>query len=312
MPSHERAREGERAIMALDAPSWVMTDAAARRPSWPMRLGHLARAKPVGTLSAVIVVATVVAAVFSPQVAPYDPYQIQRGAAFASPGSQFWLGGDEIGRDQLSRIIYGARISLLVGVMAVGIAILIGTVLGLVSGFWGGKVDIVIQRLVDSMMAFPGLLLALLIIAVLGPSIVNVMVAIGLVRIPQAARVVRSSVLAVKQNPYVEAARTIGCHDWRIITHHLLPNVTAPIIILATVDLGGAIIAEASLSFLGLGTQLPTPSWGNMLNASQLYLLRAPWLAIFPGLAITLLVLAFNLLGDVLRDVWDPRLRGSR
>ena len=217
-----------------------------------------------------------------------------------------------MGRDILSRVIHGARISLKVGIIAVAIGTLTGAALGLVSGYFGGMVDFGVQRLMDIILAFPGLILAISLMAVLGANLTNAMIAIGVVIMPSAARVVRGSTLSVKTEQYIDAARAIGCANGRILLRYILPNVAAPIIVLVTIQLGAAIITEASLSYLGLATRPPTPSWGSMLSgAGRVYMLRAPWIAIAPGVAISLTVLAFNLLGDALRDVLDPRLRRS-
>jgi len=227
-----------------------------------------------------------------------------------SPSWQHPFGTDDIGRDVFSRIIHGTRISLWVGLLAVGIGTFAGAIVGLVSGYWEAWVDLILQRVMDALMAIPGLILALAIVSVLTPSTTNAMLAIAVVIIPGNSRIVRGAVLSAKQNPYVEAAQALGCpHRW-IILRHILPNVTAPILIIASIWLGNAILIEASLSFLGLGTQPPTPSWGLMLSSTgRAFMEQAPWLAIFPGLAISLAVLAFNLFGDTLRDAWDPKLR---
>jgi ABC-type dipeptide/oligopeptide/nickel transport system permease subunit len=228
-----------------------------------------------------------------------------------APSWQHPFGTDDIGRDVFSRIIYGARISLWVGLLAVGIGTFSGTLIGLICGYWEGWLDLMLQRVMDALQTIPGLILALAIVSVLTPNTTNAMLAIAVVIIPGNSRIVRGAVLSAKQNPYVEAARALGGSHLRIITSHILPNVTAPILIIASIWLGNAIFIEASLSFLGLGTQPPTPSWGLMLSGTgRAYMEQAPWLAIFPGLAISLAVLGFNLFGDTLRDIWDPKLRG--
>lgn len=252
----------------------------------------------------------ILSALFAPILAPYDPTRGDFNHTLEAPSPKFLLGTDNLGRDILSRVIYGARISLLVGIMAVGIGTTHGTVWGLLSGYIGGKFDLVVQRIMDSIMAIPFLILVLVVVAVLGPSIVNVILALAFAQTPRSNRIVRGTVLSVKQNQYIEAARAIGVPGWRIVALHVLPNVLAPIIVIATVSLGSAIIAEASLSFLGLGTPPPTPTWGGMLSTTgRQYMERAPWIAIFPGIAISAVVLAFNLFGDAMRDVLDPRLR---
>ncbi|MBI4233879.1 MAG: ABC transporter permease [Chloroflexi bacterium] len=271
------------------------------------------RAKPLSALGVFILTALVVSAILAPLVAPYDPYAIRPRLSRAAPSAQFLLGTDLQGRDLLSRIIFGGRISLGVGLTAIGLATLIGATLGVVSAWYGGRVDLFLQRFVDILQAFPSIVLAMAIIAVLGADIRNVAIAIGITRMPSVIRVIRGVALSIKENQYIEASRAIGAGNLRIMSRHILPNVMAPITILVTILIGSAIISEASLSFLGLGAQPPTPSWGQMLSgASQQYLEQSPHLAIFPGLAITLTVFAFNVLGDGLRDVLDPRLRGSR
>jgi peptide/nickel transport system permease protein len=221
------------------------------------------------------------------------------------------MGTDELGRDTLARIIHGAQVSLQVGAIAVLIALVLGVVVGVVAAYYGGLTDGILMRLVDITFAIPGLILAILISGLLGPSRTNAMIAIGLVYAPAFARVVRASSLSVLSLPYVEAARAVGAGDFRIMRSHILPNILGPLIILSTVYFSAAVLAEAALSFLGLGTQPPEPSWGSMLNASRSYMQLSPWLAVFPGAAIMLVVLGFNFLGDGLRDVLDPRLRDA-
>lgn len=266
--------------------------------------------KPLGMVSAALILLVVLTAIFANVLAPYDPLSAQPEIRLAPPSWAHPFGTDDIGRDVLSRVIYGSRISLWVGLLAVGIGTVAGMIIGLVSGYWEGRLDLVLQRLMDAMMTIPGLILALAIVSVLTPSTTNAMLAIAMVIIPGNSRVVRGAVLSAKQNRFVEAAQAIGCRDFRIITTHILPNVTAPILILASIWLGNAILIEASLSFLGVGTQPPTPSWGLMLSSTgRAFMEQAPWLAIFPGLAISLSVFGFNLFGDTLRDAWDPKLR---
>ena len=254
-------------------------------------------------------------AVSAPLIAPFDPYELnltEQGLPIRqqAPNGEFLFGTDALGRDVLSRIIYGARVSLMVGFMSVALGTGVGTAIGLASGYWGGKVDEVLQRIVDTFMAFPGIVLALAVIAVLGQSLMNIILVIAIVIAPGTSRVIRGAVLAIKENVYIDAARSIGASDLRIVIRHVLPNVFAPVIIIATVWVGNAIVIEAALSFLGLGTPPPTPTWGGMLaGEGQRNLENAPWLAIFPGLAISIVVLSFNMLGDALRDVLDPRLR---
>ena len=269
--------------------------------------------KPLGMISALLILVLVVTAIFAHVLAPYDPLAAQPEIRLAAPSWAHPFGTDDIGRDVLSRVIYGSRISLWVGLLAVGIGTSVGMIVGLVSGYWEGRLDLVLQRLMDALMTIPGLILALAIVSVLRPSTTNAMIAIAIVIIPGNSRVVRGAVLSAKQNRFVEAAQAIGCRDYRIIATHILPNVTAPILILASIWLGNAILIEASLSFLGVGTQPPDPSWGLMLSSTgRAFMEQAPWLAVFPGAAISLAVFGFNLFGDTLRDAWDPKLRRNR
>jgi peptide/nickel transport system permease protein len=251
----------------------------------------------------------VLLAIFAPLIAPADPLAIDYAHPAAPPGAGgHLLGTDAVGRDILARLIYGTRISLQVGLVAVGIAATLGTTVGLAAGYYGGWVDSVLMRTVDVFLAFPVIVLAIGIIAVLGPSLGNVVIALGLVAWTTYARVVRGQVLVLRELDFVHAARAMGVGDWRLLTRHILPNTLAPIIVLATVGMATAIIAEAALSFLGLGVQPPTPSWGTMLNEGRGFLRTAPHISTFPGLAIMLTVLGFNFLGDGLRDALDPRL----
>jgi peptide/nickel transport system permease protein len=267
----------------------------------------------MGAISVVLLVAMIVAAIFAPIVAPYGPLRTHAAAPFASPNSHFLLGTDNLGRDTLSRIIYGARVSLKVGMIVVVTSLFIGVLVGLLSGYVEGWPDMVLQRIADIFMAFPGIILALAVMSVMGIGITSVIVALTVTSWPGNSRVVRGAVLSVKSSAYIDAARALGAHDVRIVVSHVLPNVAAPIIILGTVALGNVILAEAALSFLGLGIPPPTPSWGGDLSgAGRQYFQTVPWLAICPGVAISLAVLAFNLFGDALRDTWDPRLRRSR
>jgi ABC-type dipeptide/oligopeptide/nickel transport system permease subunit len=265
--------------------------------------GHLAKA------GLVIITALVVAALFAPRLAPYDPTEQRLERMLQPPGGAHLLGTDDLGRDILSRILYGARVSLLVGVLSVGISLLAGVSLGLVAGYRGGWVDEVVMRVMDGLLAFPALVLALAITAALGPSLRNAMIAIGIVGIPGFARLVRGQVLSLRAQEYVEAARAAGLGDGRIVARHILPGTLAPIIVHASLRVAFAVLAEAGLSFLGLGTQPPTPSWGSMLNGGREYLEMAPWLSVAPGVAIFVTTLSFNFLGDALRDALDPRLR---
>jgi peptide/nickel transport system permease protein len=272
----------------------------------------LALTKPLGTLGGTLTLLLVLTALFAPALAPYDPLQIQAADRLQPPSPRYPLGTDDFGRDILSRVIYGARISMLIGLGAVAISVLLATIIGVTSGYYGGRLDAILQRGVDALMAFPWLVVLLTIMAVLGQGLENVILALGVGGTAGNARLVRSAVLAIKESQYVEAARALGCRDSQIILRHILPNIAAPIMVVATLGLGVAVLAESSLSFLGFGVPPPTPSWGGMLSGSgRTYMLKAPWMAIFPGLAISLAVFGFNMLGDALRDVLDPKLRGG-
>jgi peptide/nickel transport system permease protein len=268
------------------------------------------RRNAIGATGAAIILATVACALLGPLAWRTD-YASQAARRLLAPSAAHPLGTDELGRDELSRIVHGAQVSLQVGIVSVVIALVTGTVTGVAAGFYGGVVDAALMRGVDVMFAFPGLVLAIVIAGLLGPSRTNAMIAIGIVYAPAFARVVRGSTLGVLALPYVEAARSLGVSDVRIVRRHLLPNIMAPLIVLTTVYLSTAILTEAALSFLGLGTQPPEPSWGGMLNAARSYMERAPWLAVAPGLAIMTVVLGFNFLGDGLRDILDPQLRDT-
>ena len=260
-------------------------------------------------VSLAIVVIAALMAILAGVIVPYNPTQAVLGAVLEAPSVAHPMGTDDLGRDVLSRVIAGARASLAAGVVATGIGLTVGSVLGLVSGYFLGLVDTVIMRVMDAMLAFPGLVLALAITAALGPSLINAMIAIGVVSVPHFARLARGQVLLLRRTDYVEAARALGVSDRRIMARHVAPNMLTPIIVQASLSIAFAILTEASLSFLGLGVQPPTPSWGFMLNQGRDYLGQAPWLAVFPGIAIFLVVMAFNLLGDAIRDALDPRLR---
>jgi len=294
----------------------VLAERWRQRPVSQRTTGALlsfCRQKPLGAIGGFLIVGLVLTAIFADIVSPYDPLLISRPDQLAAPSARYWLGADHLGRDLLSRIIHGSRTSLYVGILAILLGTLSGTSLGVVSAYFGGKVDLLVQRVMDSMMAFPMLILAMAVVAMLGPSLNNIILTLAIVLTPGNSRVVRGAVLSVKENPYIDAARALGARDLRIILRHILPNVMAPIIVLVSIQLGGAILVEASLSFLGLGPPPPTPTWGGMLSGTgRQFMESAPWMAIFPGLAISLAVLGFNLLGDALRDVLDPRMRGSR
>ena len=267
--------------------------------------------KPLGFIGLLILLGMITMALTAQVAAPYNPVEIHKDATFVSPGLRFLMGTDALGRDQFSRILYGARISLYVGVFSVLFGTSMGALIGLTSAYFNGKYDLVVQRVMDSLMAFPLLILALVVVAALGASLNNVVLAISVVITPGASRIIRSAALSVKERQFIDAAKAIGATRTRVLFRHLLPNCAAPYIIMATAQLGNAILTEASLSFLGVGVPPPEPTWGGMLSgSSQQYIETAPWLAIFPGLAISMAVFGVNLLGDALRDVWDPRLRG--
>jgi peptide/nickel transport system permease protein len=248
-------------------------------------------------------------AVAAPLVAPHAPTEIDLAGAAAPPSARHWLGQDQVGRDILSRVIYGARVSLVMGLIAVGIALCAGAPVGLVAGYVGGTVDLLVMRVIDVMMAFPSILLAILVVAVLGPGLQHAMVAVGIAAIPLFARLMRASVLAVKEVDYVVAARALGQSAPWIVMRHVTPNCVAPLVVQATLRIGTAILTAASLSFLGLGVQPPTPEWGAMVSEGRTYITTAPHITIFPGLAIVVTVVAFNILGDALNDWLNPRLR---
>jgi peptide/nickel transport system permease protein len=278
-----------------------------------MACTRFARRKPLGALGAAIVAALLVMALFAERLAPYDYDETIRGARMKPPSAAHWLGTDNLSRDMWSRIVYGARVSVTVGVATVGLAVLLATAVGVSSGYFGGAYDLVVQRVVDAWLSFPYLVIVLSVMAVLGPGLLNVVLSLAVIIAAVNSRVIRGATIGVTQTTYVEAARAVGCGHGRIIVRHILPNVAATVIILATIGLGTAILAESALSFLGFGVPPPYPAWGAMLSGSgRTYMFRAPWMAIWPGVAISLAVFGFNMLGDALRDVLDPRLRGGR
>jgi peptide/nickel transport system permease protein len=285
---------------------------AWRRPTWWRGLVRFCRRKPLGAIGGLIMALIVVTAVCADLLATQDPIATEAASTLAPPGPVHWLGTDHLGRDIYSRIVHGARISLIVGVTSTLIGSVLGGIIGLLSGYAGGKTDLLTQRVLDILQGLPLLVLALVMSASLGPSVQNVIVAISIPIIPRAARIVRSSVLSIREMQYVEAARAIGLRHLRIAFRHVLPNTIGPFIVLCTAQLGSAILVEAALSFLGLGVPEPYPSWGRMLSVSAAeYAQKAPHLVLFPGLAISLAVFGSNLLGDALRDTLDPRLRGA-
>lgn len=276
---------------------------------WLDSLSRIVKSK-TSFIGLLIILLLFVVAAFAPHIAPYNPTEdtdlLNR---YAAPTADHWLGTDELGRDIFSRIVYGSRISIQIGVIAVGISMILGVFLGGVAGFFGRWIDNLIMRLIDILMAFPSILLAIALVAVLGPSLTNAMIAVGIVGVPQFARIVRSTVLSIKETEYIEAARAAGTRNGQILLRHVLPNSMAPIIVQATLSVGTAILDAAGLSFLGLGAQPPSPEWGAMLSDARAALQSAPWVITFPGIAIFLVVLGFNLFGDGLRDALDPRLK---
>ena len=298
--------------MAITPAIEVTSDvpAAARRPGWVSVVLGFSRRRPLGAIGAAIVLLMLLVAVIAPWIAPYDPVVVDFGAMLSAPSAKHWLGTDSFGRDVLSRLIYGSRTALFVGFGSALFGATAGAILGVGSAYFGGKIDLYLQRLMDIFLSFPLIILALAIVAILGNTLPNLILAITIPMIPRCALVIRSSALAIREMPYVDAARASGFKHGRIIFRHMLPNVMAPYLIMMTAFLGQAILLEASLSFLGLGVQEPTPAWGLMLRGAAVeFAEAAPWMAIFPGLAISLAVFAFNLFGDSLRDALDPKLR---
>jgi len=275
---------------------------------WRRAWRKLARNR-IAMLGLATVLFFVAVAVFAPWIAPHDPLAAGWSTIRKAPSAVHWFGTDDLGRDVLSRVVWGTRASLMAGVVSVAISLLLGVVIGMVAGFFGGMVDALISRITDAFLACPFLILAIALAAFLGPSLTNAMIAIGVSAAPIFVRLTRAQVINVKVEDYIEAARAVGCAPLRIAVSHMLPNITAPVIVQSTLAIAAAVIAEASLSFLGLGQQPPAPSWGSMLNTAKNFMDSAPWMAIWPGLAIFMLVLAFNLLGDGLRDALDPRQR---
>lgn len=276
---------------------------------WGDALSRIVKSK-TALIGLCIILILIITAIFAPLIATHSPTDYESLAdRYQPPSSEHWLGTDELGRDIFSRIVYGSRISIQIGVIAVGISMIIGVILGGIAGYFGKWIDHIIMRLIDILMAFPSILLAIALVAVLGPNLRNAMIAVGIVGIPQFARIVRSAVLSVKETEYVEAARAIGAKHGRTLMQHVLPNCAAPIIVQATLSVGTAILDAAGLSFLGLGAQPPTPEWGAMSSDGRSALQNAPWVITFPGMAILLVVIGFNLFGDGLRDALDPRLK---
>jgi peptide/nickel transport system permease protein len=290
---------------------------AARRPGGFRRaltaLIRFARGKPVGAMGAVVILTLLMMAVFAEWIAPYTYDQQIPGARLRPPGRDFLLGTDNVSRDIFSRIVYGARVTVTVSFATVFLGNLLAAAVGITSGYFRGRYDIAVQRVVDAWQSFPFLVIILSLLAVLGPGMLNVILSLSILVAAAASRVIRSATLSVVENQYIEAARALGAGHLRIMLRHILPNVTATIVVITSIGLGGIILAESALSFLGYGVPPPHPSWGSMLSGSgRTYMYLAPWMAIWPGVAISLVVFAFNMLGDALRDVFDPRLRGAR
>jgi peptide/nickel transport system permease protein len=310
-PSPASLERLDRAEDKLRRPSAAAADLASIRPT-PGRWHTLARrlTSNANTVVGLVLLLLIVgAALAAPLLTAFDPLAAEPRDRLQSPNLSHPFGTDELGRDLWSRVLYGGRLSLRAGFISVGIAVLGGIVAGLVAGYYGGKVDMIIMRLADILMAMPGILLTMVFIFSLGPTLTNAMIAIGLASIPEYARLVRGSVLSARENLYVDAAQVVGAPPWLVMTRHILPNVVAPTLILATIGIGGAILSLAGLSFLGLGAQPPTPEWGVIISDGRARLRNAWWIATFPGLAIAFSVLAINLVGDGLRDAFDPRLR---
>jgi peptide/nickel transport system permease protein len=274
-------------------------------------VGAFLRHKPLGAFGAIVAVILIVVAIFANIIATHDPYKTTTEFIYATPGTAMLFGGDNLGRDVFSRIVFGARISLYVGIVSSLVGCTIGLILGVASVHFGGRTDLIVQRFVDAMMTFPTLILAIAIMASLGASIHNVVIALSIVYIPSTARILRSQALAIKEMDYILAAQAVGAGNWRIMFRHMVPNLAAVLIVIFTFHLGGAIIAEASLSFLGVGSPPDVPTWGGMLREGANQIRIQPYMWLFPGAAIAVVVFAWNLLGDSLRDVLDPRLRGT-
>jgi peptide/nickel transport system permease protein len=296
--------------MASDQTTQVQAIPAGRAfslpiPSWLRRLSR----NPMAMVGFIIVLAFIFIGLTATWISPHDYDQANFAMARKAPSETFWLGNDELGRDLFSRLLHGARISLMIGVLSVGIGVVAGVFLGVVAGYFGGYADMIIMRLIDILLAFPGILLAILMVAFLGPSLQNAMIAIGIISIPVYARLVRSSTLGIKEEIYIEASRALGSGHIAIVQKHIMPNVVAPIIVQSTLQVAAAIQAAAALGFLGLGAPPDVPEWGNMLQKGRTYIYSAPHIVVFPGLATMFVVLGFSLLGDGLRDALDPRLK---
>ncbi len=270
---------------------------------------RLVREKPLGTVGGVIVLFLLLTGIFADFLAPYGILEL-RGTKLIPPSAEFWMGTDHLGRDLLSRVIFGARISMIVGLAATTLSIVTSVVVGGLSGYFGGKFDLIAQRFVDGVMSLPGLIVLMVIISMVGPSMLSIIIVIGLLWGIGGSRIIRGAVMGIKENVYVEAAKAIGCPTSRILTRHILPNIMAVVIVEFSLRVAGIILTEASLSFLGFGIPPPAPSWGGMLSLRE-YMLRAPWMLIWPGVALSIVVYGINMFGDAVRDLLDPRLRGG-
>jgi peptide/nickel transport system permease protein len=300
-------REGQVAVIDHDA---ELARAGANVRGWMGGIFFFVRRYPLGAIGAVLMAIFLLTALFADQISTFDPFTTNARVSLAPPGGEHVLGADFMGRDVFARIVYGARISLAVGVGATALGCIIGVLIGLMSGFFGGWFDLIVQRLMDIMQSLPLLVMALVMAASLGPSLTNTIIAIAIPLVPNVARIIRSNTLSLREMPFVEAARAIGMSETRIALVHVLPNTLAPLIVLATAQLGSAILVESALAFLGLGVPEPHPSWGRMLSESAAeYVRTAPWLVIFPGVAISAVVFGTNLFGDAIRDILDPRQR---
>ncbi|MDP2919296.1 MAG: ABC transporter permease [Dehalococcoidia bacterium] len=296
--------------VAVKAPAGVVVE--RKRRQFVTFLVRLIKEKPLGTFGGVIVLLLLLTGILADVLAPYGYNDINPAASFSPPSAKYILGTDNLGRDMLSRIIYGARISMVVGLAASAISVANSTIIGVLCGYIGGKFDLVVQRFVDGWMCFPGLVILIALVSILGPGLITVIVVLGVFGGIGGSRVVRGAVIAIRENAYVEAARAVGCSTGMLLVRHILPNVLAVLIVLFTVRMPGVILTEASLSFLGFGIPPPTPSWGGMLSGTgRSYMFLAPWLAIWPGVALTVVVYGANMFGDALRDLLDPRLRGG-
>ncbi len=290
-----------------------ITNGRTHRSFYGEVVARLLREKPLATFGGAVVSVLILTSIFADLIAPFDPNEIiSLRDRLSFPSWDHLLGTDQIGRDVFSRIVHGARISVIVGLSAAALDTVVAAGIGIASGYIGGKLDLSVQRFVDAWMSFPGLVIILTIMAVLGPGIVQIIAVLGVSAGIRSSRVVRGATISVKENVYIQAAMAVGCSTSRILTHHILPNVMAPIIIIFTIAVGGSILSEASLSFLGFGVPPPAPSWGGMLSREgRIYMLQAPWLSLWPGIALSVVVYGVNVLGDGLRDILDPRLRGS-